>query len=331
MKEPRLMPSALKEKAMPFCFKCGSEVEDNMDFCPKCGTRQEKSSSARSSSSAPPKTPPAPGIAVCPGCGKQYQVTAEHFKGRPQFQFKCTGCQGTVTAVNPNFASERQKAVPPSTAGAVKATPTGINNPQPSRMPSNEPPAKAAPTPQPSNVAFPPGTTTQASLKAGGASKTPKKPKNKLLWVLGGLMSFCVLSFVLVMVFQFLQRIGLLHSGFGYEVQGDQAIASYVIPNGYEGSGAYVCLSDDVCGTLFDVSRRHPEVKTLRIHFFKSANGLIDKYGNALKDDVDLGWDEFQTDPEAKNYKDVESFKFKNREGIEYHLRNNGRLTYYMQ
>jgi hypothetical protein len=93
------MPSALKEKAMPFCFKCGSEIGDHMDFCPKCGTRQGTSPSAGSGRPAPPTTPSDSNTVQLAGSSSLEEILppdAENFSGIGLKSINCKNCGGTL-------------------------------------------------------------------------------------------------------------------------------------------------------------------------------------------------------------------------------------------
>lgn len=61
-------------------------------------------------------------IAKCPGCPKRFKLEDAHFQGRDRFEFKCTGCGATVTAM-------KEKASPPpapsQTQKLQKVTATG--------------------------------------------------------------------------------------------------------------------------------------------------------------------------------------------------------------
>lgn len=53
-------------------------------------------------------------IAQCPGCPKRFKLEEAHFRGRDRFEFKCTGCGATVTALKeaapaPEAPSQTQK------------------------------------------------------------------------------------------------------------------------------------------------------------------------------------------------------------------------------
>lgn len=52
-------------------------------------------------------------IAQCPSCPKRYKLEDAHFRGRDRYEFKCTGCGATVTAVRESTPPALEP--PPST------------------------------------------------------------------------------------------------------------------------------------------------------------------------------------------------------------------------
>ena len=85
-------------------------------------------------------------------------------------------------------------------------------------------------------------------------------------------------------------------------VVGNEAIVSYKF---LIGNPSASLMATEFLELVYDVSCKLPQIKTVKVKLIMLPTGVVDKYGNEVKEDTEICTLSFSTDPEAPKYKDA--------------------------
>jgi len=86
------------------------------------------------------------------------------------------------------------------------------------------------------------------------------------------------------------------------KVVGDEAIVDYRFIIGVPSASL---VAAEILELVYDISCQMPEIKVVKVKMVMQPTGVVDKYGNEVKEDTEICVIPYRTDPEASKYKNV--------------------------